>query len=54
MMWVLRKGWGEREEERERRRERGGERGGEREEGCGDVEMEWNDVKLINVWWKEH
>lgn len=43
MMWVLRKGWGEREEER-----------GEREEGCGDVEMEWNDVKLINGWWKEH
>lgn len=29
------------------------ERGRKREEGCGDVEMEWNDVKLISVWWKE-
>ena len=32
----------------------GRERGREREEVYGDVEMEWNDVKLINVWWKEH
>ena len=32
----------------------GGERERKREEVCGDVEMDCNDVKLINVCWKEH
>lgn len=31
--------------EKERERER---------EGGEDIETEWNDVKLIYVWWKEH
>lgn len=31
--------------EKERERER---------EGGEDIETEWNDLKLIYVWWKEH